>query len=132
MHPIEAGDRESIVRELELQAKGWDQAIVEKDRDRVTANMSEDFRQIDRMGGVHDRAAFVRDILDPALAIDPYTVEEFEVRLYGDVALLSGRIRMTGNYNGKPFSSHFRYIDVYTRIAQQWKVVSVQITSLPP
>jgi ketosteroid isomerase-like protein len=74
----------------------------------------------------------VRDILDPALAIDPYTVEDFEVRLYGDVALLSGRISMTGSYNGKPFYSPFRYIDVYARIAQQWKVVSVQITSLPP
>ena len=39
----------------------------------------------------------------PKLTIDPYTVEDFEVRLYGDTALLSGRTHMTGKYDGKPF-----------------------------
>jgi len=62
--------------------------------------------------------------------IDPYTVEEFEVRLYGDVALLSGRTRMTGRSDGRLFTSHYRYIDTYVRRDGAWKVVSVQITRI--
>ncbi len=53
------------------------------------------------------------------------------MRLYGDVALLCGRTRMTGRYDGEPFVSHYRYIDVYVRAGGEWRVASVQITKLP-
>jgi len=65
------------------------------------------------------------------LVIDPYTVEDFDVRLFGDVALLSGRTRMTGRYQGKPFTSHYRYIDIYVKRGGAWKIVSVQISKIP-
>jgi ketosteroid isomerase-like protein len=58
-------------------------------------------------------------------------VEDFDVRVYGDVALLSGRTRMTGNYRGEPFASHYRYIDIYVRRGSEWKIVSVQISPIP-
>jgi ketosteroid isomerase-like protein len=93
--------------------------------------MAEDFRIIDRRGNIEDKKAFVAGILDPKLAIDPYTVEDFEVRVYGDTALLSGRTHMTGRYDGQPFKSYYRYIDIYVRKGGVWKIVSVQITSMP-
>lgn len=124
-------DRDTIVALLTAQADRWDRAIVAKDRAAIEANMADDFRQIDGAGDVETRDSFVRGLLDPALRIDPYTVEEFEVRLYGDTALLSGRTRMTGTYDGKAFRTHYRYIDIYVRRAGAWKIVSVQISKLP-
>lgn len=124
-------DRDTIVAMLTAQADRWDRAIVAKDRAAIEANMADDFRQIDGAGDVETRDSFVRGLLDPALRIDPYTVEEFEVRLYGDTALLSGRTRMTGTYDGKAFRTHYRYIDIYVRRAGAWKIVSVQISKLP-
>jgi len=35
---------------------------------------------------------------------------------------------MTGSYEGKPFTSNYRYIDIYVRKGGTWKIVSVQIT----
>jgi ketosteroid isomerase-like protein len=70
--------------------------------------------------------------MDAKLVIDPYTVEDFEVRLYGDVALLSGRTLMTGKHDGKPFTSNYRYIDIYVKRGGAWKIASVQITRYPP
>jgi ketosteroid isomerase-like protein len=52
--------------------------------------------------------------------------------LYGDTALLSGRTHMTGKYDGQVFESNYRYIDIYVRRAGVWKIVSVQITRIPP
>jgi ketosteroid isomerase-like protein len=78
-----------------------------------------------------NKDAFLRDITAPELVIAPYTVEDFDVRVYGDTALLSGRTRMTGRYSGEPFVSHYRYIDVYVRRGGVWRVVSVQTTSIP-
>ena len=75
--------------------------------------------------------SFVDGLMSSELQIDPYTVEDFDVRLYGDTALLSGRTRMTGRYQGQPFASHYRYIDVYVRQGDAWTIVSVQISPIP-
>ena len=37
---------------------------------------------------------------------------------------------MTGRQAGKPFESHYRYIDLYVRSDGAWRIVSVQITRL--
>ncbi len=120
-----------FIAKLTEQADRWDKAIVRKDRAAIEANMALDFRQIDGAGNVETKQSFVDDLVSPDLVIDPYTVEDFDVRLYGDTALLSGRTRMTGRYQGKPFSSHYRYIDVYVRSGDEWRIVSVQISKIP-
>lgn len=121
----------AVVAQLSEQADRWDQAIVRKDRAAIAANMAEDFRQIDGKGNIETKASFVDGLLSPDLQIDPYTIEDFEVRLYADFALLSGRTRMTGRYQGQPFASHYRYIDAYVRRGVEWQIVSVQITPMP-
>lgn len=128
MTPV--NDAETIAL-LTRQADAWDQAIVRKDRAAIESNMAEDFRQIDGAGNVETKKSFVDDLVSPQFTLDPYKVEEFEVRLYGDTALLSGRTRMTGKYEGKPFASHYRYIDIYVKRDGQWKIVSVQISRIP-
>ena len=120
----------TIVAALTKQADAWDKAIVKKDRAAVAANMADDFRNIDGAGTVAAKAAFVDGLMDEKLVIDPYTVEDFDVRVFGDTALLCGRTRMTGRYDGKPFTSHYRYIDIYVKRGGAWKIVSVQITRM--
>jgi Domain of unknown function (DUF4440) len=93
---------------LTRQSAAWDKAIVRK-----------------------DKAEFVRDLTGDDIVIDPYTVEDFNVRVYGDVALLNGRTHMTGHQEGKPFKTQYIYVDIYRRINGQWKVCSVQTTRLP-
>lgn len=127
-----AAERIGDVAELTRISDAWDKAIVRKDEAAVAANMAEDFRQIDGYGNLETKKSFVAGIVDSKLTIDPYTVEDFEVRLYGDTALLSGRTHMTGKYDGKPFESNYRYIDIYVRRNGAWKIVSVQITKIPP
>ena len=129
--PGEGSQAAQTLAKLAAQAQAWDNAIVRKDRRAIEANMAEDFRQIDAAGNVEGKRSFVDDIVSDDLRIDPYTVEDFDVRLYGDVAILSGRTRMTGSFQGKRFASHYRYIDVYVRRDGEWKIVSVQISRIP-
>jgi len=121
---------DSAAQLLTAQADAWDKAIVAKDSAAVAANVAPDFAQIESGGTVIGRDEFIKDLLDPTLRIDPYKVEDFGVRIYGDTALLTGRIRMTGSSEGKSFSSHFRYIDIYVKRDGVWKVVSIQITRM--
>jgi ketosteroid isomerase-like protein len=116
--------------QLVQQADAWDKAIIRKDSAAIAANMAEDFRQISARGDVASKAAFLEVIMSPRLVINPYTVEDMDVRFYGDVALVSGSTRMTGSWDGKPFGSHYRYVDVYVRKDGQWRVANVQITEI--
>lgn len=116
---------------LTQQAHAWDAAIIRKDMPAVAANMAPDYRHIRDNGAVSDGAGFLAFIGSPKLVINPYKVDDLDVRLYGDVALLSGTTRMTGSYDGAPFKSHYRYIDVYIKRDGQWRVASVQITAIP-
>ena len=122
-----AADRATLIQ----QADAWDQAIVRKDLAAISANMADDFRQIRSNGDLVDKATFLRDITSPELKIDPYQVEDLEVRLFGEVALLTGHTHMQGSYAGAAFTTHYRYIDVYARRDGRWQVVSVQITTIP-
>ena len=123
------GDAATIAA-LTKQADAWDKAIVAKQRPAIEGNMAPEFRAIDGAGTVEDRKTFVDGQMAPKLTIDPYTVEDFDVRLFGDTALLSGRTRMTGRFDGQPFTSHYRYIDIYVKRGGAWQIVSVQITRL--
>jgi ketosteroid isomerase-like protein len=122
----------NVERELKAIADAWDQAIIKRDIPGVEANVASDFQQIRGSGRVVGREQFIRDITAPTLKIDPYVVEDFGVRVYGDTALLTGRIRMSGTASGERFEEHFRYIDVYVRRGGKWQVVSIQITPMPP
>jgi ketosteroid isomerase-like protein len=119
------------VAQLTHQSENWDNAIVRKDETAIANNMAEDFRQINSSGEVSNKETFLRDITSEDLTIDPYTVEDFNVRVYGDVALLSGRTHMTGREAGKAFKTQYIYIDIYRRVGNKWQVCSVQTTRLP-
>jgi ketosteroid isomerase-like protein len=127
-----AADHAADVATLKQLSDAWDAAIVRKDEKAIADNMAEDFRQIDGSANYETKQSFVAGIVDPKLTIDPYAVEDFEVRIFGDTALLYGRSSMTGKFDGKPFVSNYRYIDIYVRRGGQWKIVSVQITRIPP
>jgi len=127
-----SADRKADEAELTKLSNHWDKVIVAKQETEIAGNMAEDFRIIDGRGNVENKAQFVAGVMDPKLTIDPYTVEDFEIRFYGDVALLSGRTLMTGTYDGEKFTSNYRYIDIYAKRAGKWHIVSVQITRYPP
>lgn len=116
---------------LKAQAEAWDDAIVHKRRAAIEANMAPEFLHIGEDGALSGRAAFLDSILSDHLTIAPYAMEELQVRVFGDAALLTGTTRMHGSWRGKPFSSHYRFTDTYIRRDGVWRVVQVQITALP-
>ena len=89
---VSAADRNADVAELTKLSNDWDEAIVAKRRGGDRRQHGGGFphhRRPRQRRRARQRSS--RDIMDPKLTIDPYTVEDFEVRLYGDTALLSGR-----------------------------------------
>jgi len=53
-----------------------------------------------------------------------YVTSDIRIRVYGDAAVVSGRLQRTRSMNGKELSDDWRFTKVYIREAQRWQVVS--------
>lgn len=53
-----------------------------------------------------------------------YVTSDVRIRVYGDAAVVSGRLQRTRSMNGKELSDDWRFTKVYIREAQHWRVVS--------
>ncbi|HEY1501906.1 MAG TPA: nuclear transport factor 2 family protein [Acidobacteriaceae bacterium] len=53
-----------------------------------------------------------------------YVTSDIRIRVYGDAAVVSGRLRRTRSMNGKELSDDWRFTKVYIREAHRWDVVS--------
>lgn len=120
----------ATVAQLTAQAAAWNKAIAAKDLVAIAANLCDEFRQIGGDGALEDREGFLRGVMSLDLQLEPYQVEDLEVRVYGDTALVTGRVRINGSYAGVPFTAHDRHTDVYVRVDGNWKVCSAQTTHM--
>ena len=53
-----------------------------------------------------------------------YATSDINIRIYGDAAVVTGRLQRTRTLNGQELSDNWRFTKVYTRNAQTWRVVS--------
>jgi ketosteroid isomerase-like protein len=131
---LSATAERAVARQLEetirRQADVWDLAIVNKDRRAISDNMADSFMLIDSDGTVADKDQFIEGIVSEDLAISPYEVGDFKIRIYGNAAIVTGTTDMHGTYKGKPFTSNYRYSDTYVNENGTWKVVHVQTTRI--
>lgn len=56
---------------------------------------------------------------------------EMQVRHYGDVALVNGRIAMEGLADGRPTSMQLAYLDAYVWQDGRWQLAAWQSTRVP-
>jgi uncharacterized protein (TIGR02246 family) len=55
-----------------------------------------------------------------------YQTSDVKVRVYGDAAVVSGRLQRTRTLNGKTLDDDWRFLKVYVRRDGRWLVVAFQ------
>ncbi|HWR16085.1 MAG TPA: nuclear transport factor 2 family protein [Terriglobales bacterium] len=53
-----------------------------------------------------------------------YQTSDLNVRVYGDAAVVSGRLQRERSLNGKTFEDDWRFTKVYIRRNERWQVVA--------
>lgn len=87
-------------------------------------HLADDFVCIESDGSILGKAEFL-DQTAKGPDVAAYKLDEVHVRIYGVAALVqaTGLFALKNGSKGKS-----RYIDVYVRTGDEWKVVSAQIT----
>ena len=120
----------SIEDELIAVAHDWDRAMVGNDAEGIGRFMADDWVIIGSDGQVGDKATFLASVKSGALTHDEMTSQDFQVRVYGDTAVVSARGVSGGKYQGQPFREVERSSCVFVRLAGQWRCVLTHLSRL--
>jgi ketosteroid isomerase-like protein len=108
-------------------------AWVTRDRPFIDSILAPDWAVTDRTGRVLSK----QFVLDEAFSRtdrrpESMTVDDVEVRIIGEVAIATGRMRATGTVQGQSTSVALRFTDVFQRLGGQWRIVTSHDTIITP
>jgi ketosteroid isomerase-like protein len=95
--------KSGVQEELIGVAKEWDRAMVENDAEAIGRYMAEDWTIIGPDGPVGDKATFLQLVKSGKLSHDVMESEDFNVRVYGETAVVTARGVSGGKFQGQAF-----------------------------
>jgi ketosteroid isomerase-like protein len=119
---------ETVRQEILKLAEQWAQALVSNDAQKIGGFMSDDWVIVGQNGITRkqDFLPFIEsgDLTHEAMEL----VGEARVQIYGETAVLSGRVTNNGHFKGAPFSADEWTTDVFLRREGRWLCVLSHIT----
>jgi len=61
-----------------------------------------------------------------------YQTSDIRIRIYGDAAVVTGRLQRTRVMNGQEVSDDWRFTKTYVRQTQKWRVVAFHASEAAP
>jgi ketosteroid isomerase-like protein len=120
---------ESELSEIEHRlVKAW----LAGDRATVDSILAADWSVIDMTGHVLTKPQVMQELGSGDRRIESGSVDELNVRVFGDIAIVTGRSVLTGSYQGKRASVVQRFTDVFARRDGRWQAVASQGTQVAP
>jgi ketosteroid isomerase-like protein len=116
---------------LDLE-KEWMEAMIAGDTARIESITAEEWMFTDPTGRVQTRAESVAEFRNGTLKIESTTPLGLKVNVHGDTAIVNGRTRDKGTYNGADISGEYQFTDVFVRRDGKWRAVATQVTRVVP
>lgn len=123
---------EDTVRELAGLARDWAAAIVANDPARIAGFMADEWVIVSE-SGIDPKERFLSLVESGELthsAMDLRTRPR--VRVYGDTAVVTGRVTNTAHYQGERYDADEWTTDVFVKRDGHWRCVLTHITSAAP
>ena len=103
-------------------------AMVSNDVALIAEGISDDWVLVTPEKGPIGREAILQVIGSGVLAHDSMTKKVLRAKVYGDVAIVTGRGRNTGTFRGEPISADEWITDVYRFAEGSWRCVLTHLT----
>lgn len=109
---------------------------------RFGAMTSNDFKALEEMvhdelaythssGVVDGKASWIDSMRSGRVRYKSVSCSERKVRIFGDVALMTGRASIEADIGGQPKSLRLLFLNAWAKTPQGWKFVAWQSTPMP-
>lgn len=116
--------RDADVKELERLEMVWNEAHERGDSGVLDALWADDLEVAVPKMPVMKKADVLEFARSGRMKFSRYATSDVRVRVYGDAAVVTGRLERTRTLNGHESSDDWRFTKAYTRQGGQWRVVS--------
>lgn len=103
-----------------------------KDVAFIDAATADEYVQIDWNGRTLDKAAMLARIRSSNIKLQSNTLDEFDLKVYGNTAIVTAVATRKGVMDGKDISGTVRATRVYIKRDGRWQVVQFQQTLIAP
>lgn len=110
--------------------RDWAKAVVDRDTLFLDHILDDDFVGWDYQGKRYTKADSKRDLSSGEWATTSLEIEDVNVRVYGNTAVVTSRAIRKGKYKGQDNTGQFRWTKVYVKRKAQWQVVAQQSTMI--
>jgi ketosteroid isomerase-like protein len=117
-----------VQEELLTFEREFTRAVAANDVAAMRQSVADDWVIVDADGEVIDRSRFLNVIESGALSQESMESADFEVRLHGDTAVVTGITTTRGQFMGQAFTTRERATDVLARLDGRWLCVFSQLT----
>lgn len=93
-------------------------------------NLADDYVLITPGGVVRNKRDVIRELATPGLKMDPYEPFDVQVRVYGDAAVVTGRMLQRFTLGGVRYANDLRYTDIYVKRKGRWVLVSAHTSAV--
>jgi hypothetical protein len=106
--------------------KAW----LDGDRATIESILAADWSVIDLTGRVLTKTQVMQELGSGDRKIESGSVDDLNIRLFGDTAVVTGRSVLAGSYQGKRASVTQRFTDVFVKRDGRWQAVASQGTQV--
>jgi ketosteroid isomerase-like protein len=127
-----ANDEAGHIQALEL---AWNHALEGKDSKALDMLLGNSMVSVDIDGSVMNKSEFLASIKAPDYQPSQAVIEQSNVQMYGDAAVVVGVFRVKGMEKGKPYVRRERFVDTWIKTKGTWQCVattSALITAKQP
>ena len=123
--------RDADVKELERLETVWNEAHERGDSDALDALWADDLEVAVPKMPVMTKAEVLGFARSGRMKFSHYATSNLRVRVYGDAAVVTGRLQRTRTLNGNEISDDWRFTKTYVRETGKWRVVSFHASEAP-
>jgi hypothetical protein len=104
------------------------QAAIKGDTSVLERLLAIDYTNTAMASGTRTRAQVIADVKSGAAKNDSITLEDVNVRVYDNVAILTARQTSKSQFKGRDTSGTYYRLRVYAKRLGQWRAVALQTT----
>ena len=119
---------EQLITEFQIVEDNFNKAVISNNLTEISKFISTDWVLVDAQGGIIPKERFYYVVEQGLLKHTTMTKEILRVKVYDNIALVTGRGKNTGTWQGEPMQADEWITDVYRKENDKWICVLTHLT----
>ena len=122
---------DGVHKEIEELESQWRDAMLTNNVAAMERLLADDYLGISANGILETKADILATRRSGAVKLTQMELSDVKIRVYGDTAVVTSKVDVSGTSNGRDVSGHYRYTRVYNYRNGQWQIISFEASRMP-